>query len=417
MTTGAGSQGAPRQRKPDEARLPLSVVERDRMPEPAPDRAAGLRRFLHRIRFLPLAWALMVTGAVIGLYFQPPLLRLIFSTFGISPGGGTSQPIAVPAPPRPVAVPEPPRRVVGLGKLVPAGDVVVVAPPFGAGDARIAGLRVTEGERVGRGQMLAVLDNEPALKAAVEAARATVAAREATVAQTLANVRASRDEAQAALDRTEAVLRNAELELERIEPLRQKGFASEATYQQRRTARDEAAREVEKARATLSRWTSVEPAAQPDVVVAARNRDAAKAELARAASDLEKAQVVAPIDGTVLTIHVRPGEKPGTRGILNLGDIDRMTVEVEVYQNQIGLVSPGDRVEVVAEALPRPLEGRVSRIGLEVGRQVLTDPNPAANTDARVVKVYVDLDQASSEMARRFTNLQVTARIAVGPRP
>lgn len=417
MTTGPGHEGSPKQDKPAAVQLPLPVVDR-KQPLPVPQRATGLRRFLHRIRFLPLAWALMVTGAIIGLYFQPPLLRLIFSTFGLSPGGGTTQPIAVPAPPRPAADPGPQRRVVvGLGKLVPAGDVVVVAPPFGSGDARIAALRVAEGDRVVRGQLLAVLDNEPALRAAVETARANVAARAAAVSQTLASVRASRDEAQAALERATAVLRNAELEFERIEPLRQKGFASEATFQQRRTARDEAAREVEKARATLSRWTSVEPNGQPDVVVAARNLDAAKAELARAESDLEKAQVASPIDGTVLTIHVRPGEKPAARGILNLGNIDRMTVEVEIYQDQIGLVSPADSVEVTAEALPRPLMGKVSRIGLEVGRQVLVDPNPAANTDARVVKVYVDLDPASSELARRFTNLQVTARIAVGPRP
>lgn len=396
--------------------LPMVVVDRSRavtvIAEPA------WRRWLMRARFVPLVMLLMMLGGIIGLYFQPPGLQAFFRVFGLAPGGGTSRPIAVPAPPRqqPEAVATRPRSVLGLGRLLPAGEVVVVAPPFGAGDARIAELQVAEGERVKRGQMLAVLDNEPALRAAVDQARATAAAREAAVAQTLANVRASRDEAEAALARAEAVARNAELEFERIEPLRQKGYASEASYQQRRTTRDEARREVEKARASLSRYTAVDPSAQPDVVVAARNLDAARAVVARAESDLQKSRAVSPIDGTVLTIHVRPGERPGTQGIMNLGDIDRMTAEVEVYQNQIGLVQKGDRVQVTAEALPRPLEGTVSRIGLEVGRQVLTDTNPAANTDARVVKVYVDLDQAASELARRFTNLQVVARIAVDAR-
>ena len=47
---------------------------------------------------------------------------------------------------------------------------------------------------------------------------------------------------------------------------------------------------------------------------------------------------------------------------------------------------------------------------------MLTEANPAANTDARVVKVYADLDAESSERAKRYTNLQVTARITVkGP--
>ena len=400
------------------ADLPLVVIARDGVPR-AEKPLGALRRAIWRVRFLPLLLGLVMLGGIIGLYFQPPGLKLVFKVLGLTPGGGTSTPIAVPAPkPKaPAAEGQQPRPVVGLGKLIPAGDVVVVAPPFGAGDARIAALAVSEGDRVTKGQVLATLDNEAALQAAVEAARATVAAREAQVAQTLATVRASREEAQAALERAEALSRNAQLDYERTEQLFRRGISTEATFQQKRTVRDETAREVEKARATLSRWTAVDPSQQPDVVLAARNLDAAKAELARAISDLEKARVVAPINGTVLTIHVRPGEKPGTRGILNLGNIDRMTVEVEVYQSRIGAVAVGDPVEITAEALPQPLKGTVSRIGLEVGRQVLTETNPAANTDARVVKVYVDLAPESSQVAQRFTNLQVVARITVKGRP
>ena len=35
----------------------------------------------------------------------------------------------------------------------------------------------------------------------------------------------------------------------------------------------------------------------------------------------------------------------------------------------------------------------------------------AANTDARVIKVMVELDEASSGVAARYTNLEVIARI------
>jgi HlyD family secretion protein len=102
---------------------------------------------------------------------------------------------------------------------------------------------------------------------------------------------------------------------------------------------------------------------------------------------------------------------------MNLGDLTRMTAELEVYQTQVGRVDVGDAVTVTADALPRPLTGVVTRIGLEVGRQTLTDASPAANTDARVVKVYVRLDPDSSRAARRFTNLQVRGRIAVEAEP
>jgi HlyD family secretion protein len=148
-----------------------------------------------------------------------------------------------------------------------------------------------------------------------------------------------------------------------------------------------------------------------------RNLDAAKADLLRADQDIEKAHIRAPRAGTILTIHVRPGEKPGAKGVLNMGDIEHMTAEIEVYQTQIGRVSIGDSVELTADAIGLPLNGTIAKIGLEVSRQTVVDPSPAANTDARVVKVDVRLDPVSSARAKRFTNLQVLGRIMVRDQP
>jgi HlyD family secretion protein len=400
-------------------RLPLVVVPRSSEITPHPSR---WRAALRRARFIPVMIVLVALGCFIGLYFQPPGLQKLMSVLQLQPGGGTSSPIAVP-------VQRPDLRqvgaaglstrpmVVGLGRLLPEGEVVIVAPPFGAGDARVSSLKVTEGDRVEHGSVLAVLDSERTLLAATESSRAQLAAREATLAQVRASVQASRDEAQATLARAETTYQNAVREFERVETLRQRGYAAEQSFDQRRAARDEAAREVERARATLSRYGSGDLDAQADVRVAERNVDTARADLARAQADLDKAYVRAPITGTVLTVHVRPGEKPGAQGLMNLGNIDRMTVEVEVYQAQIGRVSVGDTVEVTAEALPQRLKGSVTRIGLEVGRQTVVDANPAANTDARVVKVTAALEPHSSSLAQRFTNLQVTARITSGGEP
>ncbi len=415
---GQPPDGASKTAKPNEADLPVLAVRRDagRDPHAARDMAITVAK---RARFIPLIMALVATGGVIGLYFQPPGLQKLMGLLKLTPGGGTSTPIAVPVDKSLTtkaeannSVPRAP-VVVGLGKLLPSGDVVTVAPPFGAGDARIATIQVAEGDRVTRGAVLATLDNKAALEAAAVSARATLAARDAALTQTRAAVRASRDEARAALDRAQATAANTERDFERSEKLLKGGYTTEAAFLQKKTLRDETMREVQRARATLSRWEATDPDQQPDVLLAARNVDAAKAELARAESDLDKASVKAPTDGTVLTIHVRAGEKPTAQGIMNIGNIDKMTAEIEVYQTQIGQVAIGDGVTLTAEALAQPLSGTVSRIGLEVGRQVLTEANPAANTDARVVKVYAELDPASSVRAQRYTNLQVTARITV----
>jgi HlyD family secretion protein len=389
------------------------VVPRSSKVTPHPSR---WRAVLRRARFIPVMIALVALGGLIGLYFQPPGLQKLMAVLQLQPGGGTSSPIALPVQrpdPRQVGAADISTRqvVVGLGRLLPEGEVVIVAPPFGAGDARVASLKVTEGDRVEHGSVLAVLDSERTLLAAIGSARAQLAAREANLAQVRASVQASRDEARAILARAETTYQNTAREFERVETLRQRGYAAEQSFDQRRAARDEAAREVERARATLSRYGSGDLDVQADVRVAERNVDAARADLALAQADLDKAYVRAPITGTVLTVHVRPGEKPGAQGLVNLGNIDRMTVEVEVYQAQVGRVSVGDRVEVTAEALPQRLRGSVTRIGLEVGRQTVVDANPAANTDARVVKVTVALDPDFTGLAQRFTNLQVTARI------
>ena len=398
--------------------LPRLVVDRkslvvDVRPIPA------WRIWMRRLRLIPVVMLLVGFGGFVGLYFQPPGLQKLMRLLDLQPGAGTSTPIAVPVarpPPEPVAgaAGSMARTIVGLGRLLPLGDIRVIAPPFGAGDARIANLAVGEGEKVQKGAVLATLDNERTLMAAVEAARGTVAAREAALRQIREQAIASRDEARALLAKAEAASLNARLDFERATDLVARGIYTKSSLDQRLAVRDQALQEVAKARATLARFDVADMETQADVVLATRNVESAKAELVRAEADLEKAYIRAPTDGTVLTINTRAGEKPGTQGIMTFGNIDEMMAEIEIYQTLIGAVAIGDPVTIVADALPRPLHGKVTRIGLEVGRQTLTETTPAANTDARVVKVYVDLDPVSTAMARPFTNLQVTARIETG---
>lgn len=407
------------------ATLPLQAVDRSasEFQEPARSFLERAKGFTFTIRILPIFLLCVALGGIAGLYFQPPGLQFAMRTLGLQPGAGTTSPIAVPVDQGTTevgsgstspAIPTP-GTIIGLGALVPDGKVATIAPPFGSGDARIAQLLVAEGDRVAPGDMLAILDNEAPYKAALEAAEANVALREAGLQQTRTSIQASTTEARAILGSAQAAARNAQRDYQRARSLIERGAISESVLDQRQTTNDQASRDVEQARANLSRYETSDLNNQVDVVVAARNFDAAKAELYQAQRDLEKAYVRAPLTGTVLTIHVRPGEKPGSKGVMNIGNIERMTVEVEIYQTQIGFVRKGDRVEITANALPAPLYGAVAQIGLEVERQTLIDDDPAANTDARVVEVTVMLDEASSTIAARYTNLQVVAAIQIAP--
>ncbi len=397
--------------RPSETELPLLVEA------PSEERSGKMKRFRKRYLLVLLIPVFMFAGAIIGLYFQPPGLQKFYELTGLQPGGGSTAPIALPPDielPQDMVETMLPTDVVGLARVMPRGDVAVVAAPFGASDARISEILVAVGDRVERGASLAHLDNRASLESAVFLAEANLAIRQAALMQTRSAVQASRDEAQATLEQARSTYLEAQATLERSEELVERGVTTSVSLDAARTAAQAAALAVTRAEATLARFSSAEIDEQPDVVVAARNVEAADAELARANLDLARGIVVAPIAGTILDIHVTPGQRPPAEGIMQMGDISQMTAEVEVYQDRIGAVTPGQPVELVAGAIGRTLQGTVESVGLTVGRQGLISDDVAANTDARVIRVIVALDAPSSEIASRFTNLEVIARIDTG---
>jgi HlyD family secretion protein len=84
----------------------------------------------------------------------------------------------------------------------------------------------------------------------------------------------------------------------------------------------------------------------------------------------------------------------------------------EVYQSDVNKVHPGQKVRVTSDTIPGALQGTVERVGSQVRRQAVVNTDPSANIDSRVVEVHVVLDDASSQKAAKFTNLQVKVAIA-----
>ena len=398
-------------KRTDDEALPLDLD--------LPDAAQPARRRWFRPAYLLvlLIPVFLFTGAVIGLYFQPPGLQAFFARTGLQPGGGTGTPIALPPEivmPQEMVETMLPTDVVGLARIMPRGDIALVAAPYGAGDARIAEILVSIGDRVERGTPLALLDNAQALEGAVLQAEANLAIRQATLVQTRSATKASRAEAQATLEQLRTAAREAATSLTRAEDLFERNVSSSVTLDAARTAAEEAAFAVVRAEATLTRFTFGALEEQPDVVVASRNVAAAEAELARAQMDLGRAEVRAPITGTILDIRVTPGQRPPSDGVMEMGDTSGMMAEVEVWQDRIASVAVGQPVELAADALGQTLRGTVESIGLMVGRQGLISDDAAANTDARVIRVLVALAPASTDIAVRYTNLEVVARIDTG---
>lgn len=397
----------------DDADLPLA--DDGKAAPKRETRAKTARQGIYR-RFklwrVPLLVLFLFSGAVAGMYFQPPLLRGVFALTGLQPGGGSNTPIAVPAP-RPTAPPAPlPPSITALGRLIPEGDIVRVSVPYGAGDARVARIAVSAGQMVREGEVIAELDSLREYRTAVTAAEANVAATQAALTQARASVASALAEAQANRDRAAFAATLAADEAAREERLSERGATTRAALERSQAAALQAASELARAEALLARQQGGED--QPDVALAARQLDVARIELVQAQEALSRGQVIAPKDGRIIAVHVRVGEQPDADGIVSLGATDRMEAELEVYQTDIRRVAPGQPVTLNSAALAEPLTGSVTRIGYEVERQTVLSADPAANTDARIVRVTVALDAASSARAAALSGLEVTGRIETG---
>jgi len=88
-----------------------------------------------------------------------------------------------------------------------------------------------------------------------------------------------------------------------------------------------------------------------------------------------------------------------------------MLAIAEVYQTDIGKVKLGQQAVITSQAFGGELRGKVSQIGLQVGRQNVFSNQPGENLDSRVVEVKIRLNPEDSKKVASFTNLQVQAAI------
>jgi HlyD family secretion protein len=186
---------------------------------------------------------------------------------------------------------------------------------------KVAEVLVDEGMVVKEGQVLARLDDSDARRR-YEA------------------IRAERDVARAGIDELEVNLADAERTLRRVQDLREQGVASTQDLDSARTA---------------------EEALRAKLRVAHSSLDAAEAQLAVSAQDLENYTVRAPFAGIAVSKDAQPGEMVSpvsagggfTRtGISTIVDMTSLEIEVDVNESHIAKVYPGQPADAVLDAYP-----------------------------------------------------------------
>ncbi len=263
---------------------------------------------------------------------------------------------AVARPPAPV------EAVAALGQLEPDGDVRILAAPITGigGSPRITELLVAEGDRVRAGQLLARFDNQPVQRAELELIRTRIAnlSRRLTIQ--------TRDLARYRKLASDGAYSAADLDVLEQRTLELQGQLQEA-----------------------------------------------RASLVKAGTDLVNTELRAPIDGTVLRIQSRVGERPGDNGILELGASDRMEASIEVYESDIDRVRVGQAVTLTSEngGFDGTLRGTVRRISPQVRQREVLSTDPTGDADARVVEVRVRLDPQDGVKVAALSGLKVIARM------
>ena len=276
----------------------------------------------------------------------------------------TLRPPAATEPAAAVAVPaaRTPEKVAALGRLDPQGEVHRLAAPMSGmgGSPRLARLLVQEGSRVRSGQLLATFDNAPPLLA-------------------------ERRQLQARLANLQARLAIQQRDIERYRRLGRSGAIATADLDRRETELLSLQGELQEARAQLQKIEA----------------------------DLSLSELRAPIDGVVLRVRARVGERPGDQGVLELGASDRMEALIEVYESDIDQVRPGQLVTLASEngGFGGELRGQVLRISPQVRQRTVLATDPTQDADARIVEVRVGLQPADADRVRSLSGLKVIARI------
>ena len=287
--------------------------------------------------------------------------------------------IAVHAAPSPAYAAAPaatPQAIGGTGRIQPAGGVLVVAAPAGRAVGEVL---VRDGDRVKKGALLLTLADQSvrALERDLAAERLRNAERQAVERRKSAEL--DRETAKLAHQQASAdAAAVAQLD-ERTFPAREKRQRDNAAAQSK-VALEAATVKLDEARKSAEAELRM-----------------ARTQLKLAEAALAATRVTAPVDATVLEVHVQPGASGGGPAV-TLADTSRMYVVADFFEGDLPKLAAGQRVKVANNALGAALDGAIERIG-----RVIDPVN-------RLAKVWVRLDRP--EPADRFIGMQVDVKVS-----
>lgn len=288
---------------------------------------------------------------------------------------------------------------------VVSAQVVQIAPRV---SGEVVEVHVIDDAVVQAGDALFSIDARP-YELAVRQAEANLE----TALQTFNASSASLVAAQAAVTQARTALDAARAEAERTFRLEERGIAATAQGDKARTSVSQAEAQLESAEANLeSARAQLGPEGADNPAIRA-----AEAQLERAQYDLASTTVTAPHLGVVTNVTLSKGQFIGAGNpALTFIDAEAAWVTVDLRENQLQAVDPGDPAHLLFDAVPgRIFYGRVQSVawGINPGRNiqgglVVNQPTNRWFEPARRIPVRIELEGGMDSWPR---NVRVGGKV------
>jgi HlyD family secretion protein len=262
----------------------------------------------------------------------------------------------------------------------PAGTVTVAGNPLGG--ATLIELRIKDGQHVKRDEIIAVLSAYPAADIGVRIAEAALAKLKATHDQVLMGTRVT----QIALQ--EATLRSS-IENNKLAALQRLRSGIPNDQKEMEASLQAESVEREKSRLALAKQTLKNELAQYELDLANSEANVENARRSR-----EDSLVRSPIDGVVVEIFSRQGERISNFGIAKIVDMDQLRIRASVDELHLARMQPGAPVEITFKNDPVVYKGRIARVPLAVTRMVRSDAD-LGELATRLVEVEIAPDEGT----------------------
>jgi len=252
------------------------------------------------------------------------------------------------------------------GVIVLSGNVEVTEVNMGfKTPGRVIGLYAEEGQKVNKGDKLALLDNAE-LESQLAQNRAYLSETLARLEELRAGSRPQEiEQARANVSYAEAELNKAKKDYDRAEVLYKNGAISSQQMDSVKKTYDVAVSQNQRA---LEAFSLVKEGPRKEVIRAAADRvGQAKAAVNTYEERLKDSVISAPVSGVILRKNIELGETVAAGiPLYTIGDLENPWIKVYVKEDKLGLVKLGQKAEVTTDSYPgKKYEGIVTYISSE----------------------------------------------------